>query len=293
MALRATLSFFATLMREIKEIHASEGDKSLSADEALSIDARITLGSEMIFVLATTQENDKPILATSISLTSSEEGGMQKLFWDHPLLSLPFRSSTILVEDGSPFAIVPEDLMDSASPENWLSLTTELEGRKVLTKAIEEEHLYIIYSVNRELFDFCQRSFSLPTFEHHISTQITYTLRKSRREHPQVVTAYISKGFIQVAVAKSGELLLANLYKMVSDADCLYYITALYRQFKLDPHAVPLYLFTYNPEPSIKQLLEESLGNIVLNDYSTDGSKEVNKSVTVHPLERLHILCGL
>ena len=96
-----------------------------------------------------------------------------------------------------------------------------------------------------------------------------------------------------MAVAKSGELLLANLYKMVSDADCLYYITALYRQFKLDPHAVPLYLFTYNPETSIKQLLEESLGNIVLNDYSTDGSKEVNKSVTVHPLERLHILCGL
>lgn len=272
-------------MREIKEIHPREEEQSLSAKEALGVEARITLDNEMIFFLAEEQEADKPILATSISTSGSDEGGMQQLFWSHPLLSLPFKSTTILVEDGAPFAIIPEDLFDSASPEDWLALTTDLEGRKVLTKAIEEEHLHIVYSVNKELFDFCQRSFSLPSFGHHISTQVIYTLRKSRREHPQLVTAYISKEFIQVVVARSGELLLANLYTIVSEADCLYYITALYRQFQLDPHSDPLYLFTNRAQESIQQLLESSVEKIKLSPRS--------KRILVHPLEQLHIACGL
>lgn len=279
------MCFSATLMREIKEIHPREEEQSLSAKEALGVEARITLDNEMIFFLAEEQEADKPILATSISTTGSDEGGMQQLFWSHPLLSLPFKSTTILVEDGAPFAIIPEDLFDSASPEDWLALTTDLEGRKVLTKAIEEEHLHIVYSVNKELFDFCQRSFSLPSFGHHISTQVIYTLRKSRREHPQLVTAYISKEFIQVVVARSGELLLANLYRIVSEADCLYYITALYRQFQLDPHSDPLYLFTNRAQESIQRLLESSVERIELSPRS--------KKALVHPLEQLHIACGL
>lgn len=272
-------------MREIKEIHPREEEQSLSAKEALGVEARITLENEMIFFLAEEQEADKPILATSISTIGSDEGGMQQLFWSHPLLSLPFKSTTILVEDGAPFAIIPEDLFDSASPEDWLALTTDLEGRKVLTKAIEEEHLHIVYSVNKELFDFCQRSFSLPSFGHYISTQVIYTLRKSRREHPQLVTAYISKEFIQVVVARSGELLLANLYRIVSESDCLYYITALYRQFQLDPHSDPLYLFTNRPQESIQQLLDSSVEKIELSPRS--------KKALVHPLEQLHIACGL
>ena len=272
-------------MREIKEIHPREEEQSLLAKEALGVEARITLENEMIFFLAEEREDDKPILATSISTTGSDEGGMQQLFWSHPLLSLPFKSTTILVEDGAPFVIIPEDLFDSASPEDWLALTTDLEGRKVLTKAIEEEHLHIVYSVNKELFDFCQRSFSLPSFGHHISTQVIYTLRKSRREYPQLVTAYISKEFIQVVVARSGELLLANLYRIVSEADCLYYVTALYRQFQLDPHSDPLYLFTNRPQESIQQLLESSVEKIELSPRS--------KKALVHPLEQLHIACGL
>lgn len=271
-------------MREIKEIHARE-EQSLSANEALTLDARITLEGEEIFFLAWSEESDKPLLAARFSTAGANEGGMQQLFWNHPLLALPFKSSTLLVEDGSPFAIVPEDLFDSALPENWLSLTTELEGRKVLTKAIEEEHLYIIYSVNRELFDFCQRSFSLPTFGHHISTQLVHTLRMSRREHPEVVTAYIGREHLQVVVARSGELLLANLYRIVSEADCLYYITALYRQFKLDPHTVPLYLFSGRALQNIPKLIAGSVERI---ESSIGGEERA-----VHPLEQLHILCGL
>ena len=271
-------------MREIKEIHAKE-EQSLSANEALTLDARITLEGEEIFFLAWSEESDKPLLTARFSTAGANEGGMQQLFWNHPLLALPFKSSTLLVEDGSPFAIVPEDLFDSASPENWLSLTTELEGRKVLTKAIEEEHLYIIYSVNRELFDFCQRSFSLPTFGHHISTQLVHTLRMSRREHPEVVTAYIGREHLQVVVARSGELLLANLYRIVSEADGLYYITALYRQFKLDPHTVPPYLFSGRSYLNVSQLLAGSVERI---ESSINGEE-----TAVHPLERLHILCEL
>lgn len=274
-------------MREVKEIHAKE-EESLSANEALSLDARITLESEEIFFVAEEKESERPILATRFSTASADEGGMQQIFWSHPLLALPFKSSTLLVEDGSPFAIVPEDLFDSASPEDWLSLTSEIEGRKVLIEAIEEEHLYIIYSVHRELFDFCQRSFSLPSFGHHISTQLVYTLRMSRREHPEVVTAYIGREHLQVVVARSGELLLANLYRIVSEADCLYYITALYRQFKLDPHTVPLYLFSSRAHLNIPQLLAGSVEKI-----EPSIGREGGQETAVHPLERLHILCGL
>ena len=44
----------------------------------------------------------------------------------------------------------------------------------------------------------------------------------------EVVTAYIGREHLQVVVARSGELLLANLYRIVSEADGLYYICLLY-----------------------------------------------------------------
>ena len=71
-------------MREIKEIHTKE-EQSLSANEALTLDARITLEGEEIFFLAWSEESDKPLLTARFSTAGANEGGMQQLFWNHPL----------------------------------------------------------------------------------------------------------------------------------------------------------------------------------------------------------------
>lgn len=92
-----------------------------------------------------------------------------------------------------------------------------------------------MYSLSQELFDFSQRSFSIPSYRHSVASLIGMAVRQTRRDTPHVVVVHHLGDYICIVVASDGELLLSNRYRVVGDADTLYYLTALYRQFKFDP----------------------------------------------------------
>lgn len=275
-------------MERIKIINP-KSEIELSAKEAATLNARISLGYGQIYFVANEEGRESKIFATTIP--SQDEGGMQELFWEYPIFSLPYKSTTITVNDGAPFVIIPDDLVDSTSPEEWLSLSADTEGRRVLTQALSEERISVVYSIRKELFDFCKRSFSIPLFTHNVSTQIIHTIRQTRIKSPKILSAYIDRNFIQIVVSDSGELLLANRYRIGSDADCLYYLTAIYRQFSLDPHVDPIYLYSCGYYIQFIEELKKSIDHVHLNNYPTHEGSSTYTNGSIHPLELLYILC--
>lgn len=275
-------------MERIKAINPKL-DTVISAQEAVSLHARVSLGQDYIFYTARGEEQGAEVLATKI--ISSADGGMQDLFWEYPIFSLPYKSTTIMINDGAPFVVVPEDLFDSAKAEDWLSISTNTEERQILTESISDGRLVVVYSIRKVLFDFCKRSFSTPTFSHNIGTQITYTLRQSRTKTPKLLSAYVDKHFIQIVVTESGELLLANTFRIGAASDCLYYITAAYRQFGLNPYSDPIHLYASSYYEQLHDEISLSIQEVETNHHLTQERKKTHTYSLIHPLELLHILC--
>lgn len=253
----------------------------------------LIIGREQVFFSARNTGEEATIFVSTAVLNDNAECGMQNLFWEHPVFALPYKSTEIIIEDGSPFVVVPNDLVDSASPEKWLGVASDLRGRKVLTQAMGEERSSIIYSISQELFDFTQRSFSAPSYSHGICALCQMAMRQTRREYARQVLVNISSDYIQVVVAEEGQLLLANKYSVSGDSDIIYYLTAVFRQFKFNPHDTPLSIFSLNSCEALEQKIRENVVLVEVNNYPyMKAEYERNKIVeAMHPHLVLHLLC--
>lgn len=264
-----------------------------SAQMALNMEAHLVIGCRQIQYAARSVDDKSTIYIASAQIGNQAEGGMQHLFWEHPLFALPYKSTEISVEDNSSFVVVPQDLLGSASDGEWLGVATDLRGRRVMSIALEEERSSIIYSVSQELFDFSQRSFSIPSYTHGIVSLVRLAVTLTRRDVPRVVLVHHLGEYIHVVVAREGQLLLANRYKVASDIDTLYYITALYRQFKLSPQDTPLMMYSLEGIGQLLNLLRESNSGVMVNSYPY-LSKEFQQSRvidTMHQQLVLQLLC--
>lgn len=251
-------------MREFRLIDAKKQVPVISIEEALQMESYLIIGrSELQFAVYSSNTSD-PVFISHIPIMDSEEG-LMPLFWEHPLLSLPFKVCHVSIVDDGAFVVVPDDLIESAGSQQWLGVSTDMRGRKVQIDPIPEERLSVVYSIRKELFDFCLRSFPSPLFFHSITALIKQAVRLSRRESPHLLVAYAKEGQLQTVVASEGQLLLANRYRVATDEDILYYVTALYRQFKFNPQHDPLYLYTDNS--SLDPKLNGYVSQLKINEY--------------------------
>lgn len=260
---------------------------------ALSMEAYLVIGGGQIHYAARSVDDKTTLYIATAQLGKQLEGGMQQLFWEHPLFSLPYKSTEISIEDNSSFVVVPQDLLESASNSEWLGIATDLNGRRVMSITLEEERSSIIFSVSQELFDFSQRSFSIPYYTHGIASFLRLAVTMTRRDESRVVLLHHLGEYIHVIIACEGQLLLANRYKVASDSDTLYYITALYRQFKFNPKDTPLLLFCLETLGQLLDLLRASISNIKVNSYPYLSKEFLQNRIldTIHPQLVLQLLC--
>lgn len=279
-------------MSNIRAINPKE-EGAFTADIALNMEAYLVISRTHIqYAARSISEKDSVYIAVA-QQDNQAEGGMQELFWEYPLFALPYKSTLISVDDGSSFVAVPHDLLNSSTNEEWLGIATDLRGRRVLSDDLEEERLSIIHSIGKELFDFCQRSFSIPSYSHSITPLVSLSVRLTRRDVERIVILHHLGEFIQVVIASEGQLLLANGYRVESDIDTLYYITALFRQFKFNPQSTPFLVYSRENINSLLDLLRATIGDIRVNWYPFLSKEfQQNKSVeSLNPQLVLQLLC--
>ena len=241
------------------------------------------MDSNSIHVVCTEEATTHTLYHATIAIKGESVLGLQELLSLYPILSLPYRCTHVMVHDNSPFVVLPESLSGSATSEEWLSLSTDIHSQKVLSADFEEEKLKLVYTVSQEFYEFVTRSFSMPVFTHSVEPHLRVVLRQSRLQSQQFISVLLDKDTLQVVLAKDGQLLLANAYTIVTENDLLYYITAIYRHFKLNPTEVPLFLYSRENNDTVIGRLRENIATVKHN-YFQQYDFEINSKSHENPI---------
>lgn len=237
---------------------------------ALSLDTSIRITAGGLSFLGFHRKHPEESKAAFIPF---EEGdiveSLKAAFFSHPTLSLPFKTTKVFADDGSGYVLVPTDLKPVASSSDWVASGLETDGKHVLSVELNDSPATIETVVRSDLYEFCQRSFAFPRFDHLQRPLIAAALRYTRRVHPIVVMVILGNGHTDITLAKNGQLLLANRFDTPQVMDVLYFVTAVWRQFDLDPVHDHLCLYTH-PTKDVGVLTEKlgaSISHMTLNAY--------------------------
>lgn len=254
----------------IREINI--GDQLLELDPQMALNAEIYVllkERTLTFLLFLKKEGEVQLWLSNMALEAPTLEGLKKVFYEHPLLSLPYKASNIYFDVGS-YTLVPKDLDHSGTPELWSSIHSPIEDQFVLSQIISTEQMVLHYSVPLELYNFCQRSFSLPTYGHSLQPMISFATRLSRQCEPNLVMTCFGENQMDVIYVSNGQLQLCSRYQISSEADILYFITALWRQFFLSQETVPLYIYGHQPSmltESLMRRLKDQIGRVVVGYF--------------------------
>lgn len=237
---------------------------------AFSTEVYILIRERSLSLMAlNNSEGRTALFLSSFDLELPLTEGLKKAFFEHPILSLPFRNTHLYIDQGS-YALLPTAVDGSGTPELWSELCGKSDDREVLTLPLLGEQMVLHYTVPMEVYRFCQRSFSLPSYGHVLQPLIATSIQLSRQSEPALVMMRKSGEYADVIYAADGQLQLANRYRVMSDEDVMYYITALYRQFYLSSQSVPLYLYSEELPDKMGVLVEklsEFIGRVEINKY--------------------------
>ncbi|MDN4754140.1 DUF3822 family protein [Porphyromonadaceae bacterium W3.11] len=256
----------------IKIVDILRSDELLDQGQeiAFTTELHVLIRDQKLTLIAVPQSGDTShVWLDTIELEMPLMDGLKKIFFEKPILSLPYKATHIYLDQWR-YTLVPNDLDKSGTPELWTALHTPIDEQYVLSQQIASEQLRLHYTVPLELYNFCQRSFSLPTYDHTLQPLIALATRLSRKSEPKLVMMRIGKAVVDVLYVADGVLELVNRYQVRNEVDILYFVTALWRQFFLSSESVPLFL--YNSDSSFitdtfLDQLNEYISRVELNYY--------------------------
>lgn len=223
------------------------------------------------------------------------DGSLQSVsaqFFEHPELSLPYTHTTVYIDYGGPYFVVPVDfLRQGIDPSVWLSEVSE--ESHVLESMVADQHCGVIYSVPRSIHEFCERSFALQSYAHPIVALLSAAGAYSRRSNPDTLIAVVHSSSIDIVFFKDDRLKIANRYPIRNEVDALYYLTAAWRHFELTGATDQLALFGENTAMlgKLRELLSEAIDRLSINDYAAFGAR-VGSSADLPPLLQFRFICA-
>lgn len=237
---------------------------------ALSLDTSIRITADGLSFCGFHREKPEE---SKVAFIPFEGGDMveslKSVFFSYPTLSLPFKTTRVFADDGSGYTLVPTDLKPVASSNDWVVSSLDTEGKHVLSIPLNDTPATIETAVRSDLYEFCQRSFAFPRFDHLQRPLIAAAMRYTRRVHPAVVMVILGNGYTDITLARNGQLLLANRFDTPQAMDVLYFVTAVWRQFDLDPTSDHLCLYMH-PAKDVEVPMEKlgtSIRHLSLNTY--------------------------
>jgi len=163
--------------------------------------------------------------------------------------------------DDEPATLVPSSVF---SQTDCLSLmrfnypSIDFSKYTIETQSIDGFDITNTIAVNCHLSSFIKEYLPHATITHISSKLVSKALRGAKTNERCEVWAYQSFGSLFVAVAENGNLILSNRYNITSDTDILYWIGAIFNQFKLSQQHTPLY---FSGEKNNFETLKEHIAN--------------------------------
>lgn len=118
----------------------------------------------------------------------------------------------------------------------------ESDGKRVLANELRDEKVNLLYGMDHETYEFCQRSFSNPEFVHYLYALFPLWREKSKYELSRQVYGILSGGRMELACYQQGQLLFLNGFEIHSLNEMLYYILYVWKQHRWNVLSDPIHL---------------------------------------------------
>lgn len=193
-------------------------------------------------------DSDTPILYTEYSFPVSiatPELLLEKIiaiFSEDKDLQQNF-TSVMAIHQNNLFTMVPEELFDRNSLQNYLKYTVKTLATDYITydfiSPLQVNTVYIPYvNINNYIF----QNFGEFEYHHHITVLIN-KLQKQKEASKEAPTVYVnvSKKELDIIIFKNNTLLFSNSFTYQTKEDFIYYILFVAEQLHLNPEEFHLY----------------------------------------------------
>ena len=167
---------------------------------------------------------------------------LKEFFFAHECLAWSYKE-TYIVQTQADYTLVPLAFyLEREKQELWRFNCGELKGKRVLANEVNDEKANLLYAMDDETYEFCQRSFSNPVFVHYLYALFPLWREKSLHSLSRQVYGILSEGRIDLACYHQGHLLFLNAFEVHSLNDMLYYILYVWKQHRWNALNDPIHL---------------------------------------------------
>lgn len=165
----------------------------------------------------------------------------KEFFFAHDFLTWPYKQVRFQVVTPQ-YTLVPTSIFEEKRKEEFLSFQFSQPENHCLTNPLPDAQTVLLFGIDREVYEFCVRSFIDPLFIHYITPQLLLWKRQSLLSFPRRMYGIIQDKTVDIFCYNRGELLFANTFAVKCTEDILYFLLYVWRQLEFDQQKDMLYL---------------------------------------------------
>jgi len=170
---------------------------------------------------------------------------LKEFFFENEFMSWQYKKVNILCFT-SHYMLVPTDLYDVSRKQELIQSTFLKPETMCLDNTLSKQG-HIVFSIERDVYEFLCRSFVSPSFLHHLTPVLALWNKQQRKPLNGQMFALLNRKTIDVACLNKGELLFLNSFEYSKHNDVLYLLACVWKQVGLDQLKDELSIFG-NPD---------------------------------------------
>jgi len=151
-------------------------------------------------------------------------------------LSLSYNKVSVLFVNNL-YTFVPDDIYseNESKKELFLKFNFEnIEKNEVLTNKIDSCKITNLFGIQKDLFDFLQRTFPSVEYVHHITPLLRYFLRMRAVTENARVYVHLTNSYMSVFCFRSNRIEAVNTFSYSDANDAAYFVLMLWDKLKFD-----------------------------------------------------------
>jgi len=214
---------------------------------------------------------------------------LKELFFSNEMFTWNYRAVNILIMSPQ-YTMIPSSIFEEKKAEKILSFNFSVPETHALTNIFKEEQATILFGIEKEVYEFCTRSFIDPAFLHYMTPKVRLWSNISTGKR---MYASNHDKFTDIICYDDNKLIFSNTFHTVQVEDILYYILHVWRQIEFDQEKDQLFFDGENERHRIAELLRTYIRCVTLSDIPSEAYL-LGTSIKQAPTDIIALaLCGL
>ena len=159
---------------------------------------------------------------------------LKDVFFDNQCFTYLFRSLNVICASGK-YTLVPENVFSEKDKSQLFSFCHQQDNAgRILYQQLDSLQLYLLYSIDNDVYEFLMRSLVNPKFVYFFSSMLLSWQKVSLASYPKQIYVFIHDGLLDIACFERGELLLVNSFDYEKENDIVYYIMYACKQIGIN-----------------------------------------------------------